>query len=697
MTLRLMCINAVLPVCALAAQSALAQEPPGGGSAPPAERESIITDEEFAREVPSLDAPPLESIADWTAAEDARDAAQPQPDRLTDAPLLDPLLEQPLPPISEFDVEPPATSADASNDVAAQQVRFAYSVEGLTGEGDTGDALARAQRRFRAVSALNDRNGRAESRADLAQATRGDVLVCEGFFDAGVEVRFNRDAAVGETIDIVLAAVPGRRYFLGEIAFVAPPTVPGDLIRRHFPLASGDPIVADDVIGAEANLSLRLPENGYPFAAVGERDIELDEATGLGDYLLPVNTGPRSYFGEIIAEGNPAFDADHVALLRRFRTGELYDARKVDDLRAAMIATGLLSSASVEPVPSGRLAPDGTPYADLRVRQEAGPPRTLAASAGYSTGQGLRLEGSWTHRNLFPPEGGLTAAVVVGTQEQSLSGTFRRNNAGSRDRIVELTLAAERSHFDAFNAYTGRLSGTISRVSTPIWQKRITYAYGLELLATSETRFDVQRSVRDRQLYYVAALPLQGGFDTSDDLLDPKRGYRLTLRLSPETALGDGSRIYLRGLMEGSYYQPFGENIVLAARARVGAISGTTRASLPPSRRYYGGGGGSVRGFGYQQLGPRDIEGNPLGGRSLNEAAAEVRYRFGNFGVAGFVDAGQVYASSLPRFDDWRFGVGIGGRFYTNFGPMRLDVATPINRQPGESRFTVYVSLGQAF
>jgi translocation and assembly module TamA len=74
-----------------------------------------------------------------------------------------------------------------------------------------------------------------------------------------------------------------------------------------------------------------------------------------------------------------------------------------------------------------------------------------------------------------------------------------------------------------------------------------------------------------------------------------------------------------------------------------------------------------------------------------------VRYRFGNYGVVGFVDAGQVYTSSMPKFNDWRFGVGVGGRFYTNFGPMRLDVATPLNRQPGESRVSVYISIGQAF
>jgi translocation and assembly module TamA len=91
------------------------------------------------------------------------------------------------------------------------------------------------------------------------------------------------------------------------------------------------------------------------------------------------------------------------------------------------------------------------------------------------------------------------------------------------------------------------------------------------------------------------------------------------------------------------------------------------------------------------------LNGDPIGGRSMNEAALEARYRFGNFGVAGFVDAGQVYESSIPKFDDWRFGLGIGGRFYTNFGPVRLDLATPLNRKQGESKVSVYVSIGQAF
>jgi translocation and assembly module TamA len=362
-----------------------------------------------------------------------------------------------------------------------------------------------------------------------------------------------------------------------------------------------------------------------------------------------------------------------------------------------LIATGLLSTVSVEAVPGEGVALDGTSYADLLVRQEAAPPRSLAASAGYGTGQGFRAEGSWTHRNLFPPEGALRVASLFGTQEQAASVTFDRGNAGRRDRNIEISLSALHSNYDAFEAYTGRLAVTMALVSTPIWQKKFTWSIGAEILGTSEDAFELARGVRDRQLYYVAALPGQVGFDRSNDLLDPVRGYRMNLRISPEASLGTGKQIYVRAILDGSYYHPVKDNIVVAARARVGTISGSSRDNLAPSRRLYGGGGGSVRGFGYQRLGPLDPNNDPIGGRSVNEFALEGRYRFGNLGVVGFVDAGQAYESTIPKFDDWRVGVGIGGRFYTNFGPVRLDLATPLNRRPGDSRFSVYVSIGQAF
>ena len=478
-------------------------------------------------------------------------------------------------------------------------------------------------------------------------------------------------------------------------------------------METGEPIVAIRVQGAEAALAVALPQNGYPFATIGQRDLLLDRDTGEGVYTLPVETGPRSVFGGIRTTGDLAFDVEHIDVLSRFERGELYDSELVDDLRKALVATGLFNTVTVQPEQTGDDAGGGTEYATILVEQEAGPPRTIAGSAGYGTGQGFRVEGSWQHRNLFPPEGALIVNGVAGTREQGAGVTFRRSNAGRRDRTFQLRLDALRSDFDAYEAFTGQLSALISYDSTPIWQKPFTYAYGVRLIGTNEQDFNFDLGELDRRTFFIGGLIGQLGIDTTDSLLNATEGFRVTTLIEPEGSLQDGFTPYVRARLDASAYYPFGESFVVAGRVGLGAIQGIDRFDLAPSRRFYAGGGGSVRGFGFQELGPKveflnpdfDPEDEnsdeflirPIGGRSFNEAALELRYRFGNFGVVGFVDAGQVYEASTPEFEDIRFGVGVGGRYYTNFGPLRLDVAMPIDRQTGESSFSVYVSIGQAF
>jgi Outer membrane protein len=141
--------------------------------------------------------------------------------------------------------------------------------------------------------------------------------------------------------------------------------------------------------------------------------------------------------------------------------------------------------------------------------------------------------------------------------------------------------------------------------------------------------------------------------------------------------------------------------VVVAGRVRLGTIYGAGVFDIAPSRRFYSGGGGSVRGYGYQQLGPKDLAGNPIGGRGLAEFALETRIRLkqfgGNFGVVPFFDGGSLTTKTLPDFKDWRFAAGVGVRYYSSFGPIRIDVGVPLNRQKGDGPFAVTVSLGQAF
>lgn len=699
-------------------QSAPARQPEPQ-EVPPADQGDIVSEPQLEAALPSLsDDPnaPLEPMADFETPA-APVPVQPGQERMDEGALgAEPLpneaaLTEPLSPLATFEVNPPAEVADA----AARDrtvIRYAQTIEGL----DTLDL----RDEFDSLSTLREGKGRAENAAQVAARAREDeqlalrLMRSIGYYDGSVTSTIEQNPANSGNLNVVLTATPGGRYRLGEINVVADETVPAGLVRSELALKEGEPIDAARVQGAEANVALKLPQQGYPFAEVGQRDILLDEARLIGDYTLPVTTGPRSTFGSIVTEGDDVFDIDHLNVFPRFRTGELYDARRIDDMRDALIATGLFSTVSVEPQRTGEPGPDGTEQVNLLVRQNEGPARTLSAEGGFAAGQGLRLEGAWTHRNIFPPEGALIFNGIAGTQEQGLGATFRRSNAGRRDRTVSLRAQASRSDYEAFEAFTGTLAGRISYDSTPIWQKRFTYYYGFELVGTNEDRFDFDLGERVRDTYFIGALPLFGGFDTSDDLLNPTRGYRLKLNLSPEVSLQGNATPYVRAMVEATAYYPVSDDLVIAGRARAGSIAGIGRDDLAPSRRYYAGGGGSVRGFGFQQLGPRTLEPNPdfdpenpddadeflrrpVGGRSLNEFAIEARYRFGNFGIVPFIDAGQVYDSTLPRLSNIRFGAGIGGRFYTNFGPMRVDVATPINRQPGESLVNLYISIGQAF
>ena len=681
--------------------------------------DQIVPDSEFNAALPPLSGDinaPLEPMPTAPRAGPPLPPAQgsaPAPqvgDALPPVGPEDPALAAPLEPLGGFNATPLATATDVA-DADAPEVKYGTVVNGLAAIGLDDD--------WKALSALREGDGEAGNAVQVAERAREDealavrLMKSLGYYDATASSAVDQPS--GQTkLRATVNATPGRLYTLASVTVNAGPTTPPNLVRDQLALKIGDPIEAARIQGAEANIALVLPQRGYPFVEVGERDIILNDTgpEATGDYTLPVTTGPRSSFGRLVTTGDPVFGLDHLNVFPRFKEGELYDARLTDDLRDALVATSLFSTVSVEPRRTGRAAADGTEEVDLLVRQVKGPARTLNAQAGYSTGQGFRVEGQWQHRNLFPPEGALIAGVVAGTQEQGVSGTFRRSNAGKRDRTFTLLASANRSNYDAFEAFTGTLSARWSYDSTPIWQKRFTYYYGAELVGTNEDTFSFARNDRVRRTYGIAAIPLQGQFDTSDSLLNPTRGYRLKLNLSPETSVRAGVRPYVRAMVEGTYYQPIGDSLVIAARARAGSILGISRDELAPSRRYYGGGGGSVRGYGYQRLGPFEpvstltpnkdgeidlADLKPIGGRSLNEFALEARYRFGDYGIVPFIDAGNSYESSMPKGSDLRFGAGIGGRFYTNFGPLRVDVATPLNPRKGDSRIALYISIGQAF
>jgi translocation and assembly module TamA len=587
----------------------------------------------------------------------------------------------------------PGTTESAKAREAGDEHRYQVTLEGI-------DRIKSApiQQRFDELSALRREEGKSANIAQIDRRTREDqqllanIMRTSGYYDAQIETKVEQ-AATGP-LTVRFSITPGPLYRLQSVAVegLAATGVKAPQFEAILGLSEDDAVDADDIVGGRAALEKSLREQGFPFAKVGEPDVVIDHQQRNGTLVMSVDAGGAQKFGLIrIKSEKPPFSAEHVSRIARFNQGEAYDQKWVEDLRRALVATGVVGAVDIAPVKGSA---EGS--TDIEVALEPAPLRTIAGDAGYGTGEGIRVEASWTHRNLIRPEGALTIRGVAGTREQLAGVIFRQSNFRVRDRILNARILGRRINQPAFDARTLEIGTSIERQSNIIWQKRWTWNIGAEFIASDESDITAGILAR-RQTYLIGALPISLGYDRSNDLLDPTKGFRLGLRLSPEISLRNGRNAYLRAQIDGSIYQAVSPRVVLAGRVRLGSVFGAVTPELAPSRRFYAGGGGSVRGFGYQAIGPRDAFNDPVGGRSLAEFSLEARIRFGAFGVVPFIDAGNIYDGRLPRLSGFRYGAGLGVRYHSSFGPIRVDVGTPINPQTGDNRITVFVSLGQAF
>lgn len=624
--------------------------------------------------------------------------APPPPASPADASTLDP--DSPLAPLPDLGVAWPDLSAPSDEPAAekgqsniAELSRYSYRVDGID---DIDDGLF--QTRFDALSSLRAHQGDPANAAQIDRRARedGDLLTTLlrglGYYDARVTTSVEPNQGQPQ---VVLSAQPGKLYRFSSVRLngVAAAGLKADALTQSFGVADGQAVNADTIAAGEEALKAQVGKQGFPFGEIGQSAIVVDHATQTATLDLSVDPGPARHFGHVVIPPNRLFNARHVEQIARFKPGQLYDATALDDLRRALIQTGLVSSVDIKPVESQ--TPDTV---DIAVKVEPAPPRTIAGELGYGTGEGVRAEVSWTHRNFFPPEGGLTLQGVLGTQEQSGGVIFRRNNFEGRDRVLTGQLIASNVKRAAYQATAATLSGSLERQTNIFFQKAWTWSLGAELTASDERDVIVSTGAPRRRTFFIAAVPTTLNYDGSDDLLNPTRGFRLGTRVSPELSLEGHAFGYVRVQLDASAYKTITDKFVLAGRVRLGTILGAPRDAIAPSRRFYAGGGASVRGYGYQGIGPRDPNNDPIGGRSLTEFSVEARIKaFGNFGVVPFFDAGNIYTGVLPEFTGLQYGAGLGLRYYSNFGPIRIDVGTPINPQKGDPRIAVYVSLGQAF
>ena len=451
------------------------------------------------------------------------------------------------------------------------------------------------------------------------------------------------------------------------------------------------------MLAAQTRLLDALRAEGYALAKVSTPTVIEDPAADSLDVTYTVKTGPRVDFGKISIKGLRAVNQGFLEKRLLIHSGEQFSPQAVEKARADLASLGVFSS--VRATTSAKLDAEGRLPIEFDVAER--PAHVVSFGAAYSTDLGADLTTSWSDRNLFGNAEQLNLSAGVqggGTVERGpaydVNAQFIKPDFLDRSQSLQADLGAVKQNLLAYdqNAVTADL--LLKRTFLTHWSGSI----GISGEAERIGQEGVTRN------YTLVGLPITVKYDSTDSLLDPTKGVRAAAAVTPTDSLGGSNATFVLMQLSGSTYLDLSSlwnnpgRSVIALRGLAGTAEGASQFELPPDQRFYAGGSGTVRGYKYQSIGPHFADGNPEGGTSVVAGSVEFRQRIlSDYGFAAFLDGGQVAASGSPFVGGLKLGAGIGARYYTSFGPLRLDVAVPLTKIPNGGSFEVYLGIGQAF
>jgi translocation and assembly module TamA len=529
------------------------------------------------------------------------------------------------------------------------------------------------------------------------------VLHGFGYYQGKVELTIDErpldDPALIDALQAAPAAPPAQvaaKFELGPLFHLGAVSVTGSLppgMEADIGIRAGDPARAADVLAAGDDLLAKLRQAGYALATVAPPDATLHPDQGTLDVAFAVNAGPRVDLGPVTISGLEHVHEAYVRNRLTLHPGQTFDPTKIEAARADLAGLGVFSGVRAQP--ATQLDAEGRLPLTFVVTEA--PPRSVDLGLSYATDTGLSPSVGWHHHNLFGngEQLNLTASASDGGDADvglgyKVGAQFIKPDFLARDQTLQVEVDALRQDLQAYDQDALLESVTLARPLWPHW----TGSIGLSAEQEYILQEDVGRS------YNLIGLPMTLKYDSSNSVLEPTKGIRAALAVTPTQSLSGADATFLIMQASASTYFDLSGNgrSVVAVRGLLGQIAGAGQFSLPPDQRFYAGGSTTVRGFRYQSVGPQFADDKPTGGTAIGAGTVELRqHLFGNWGAAAFVDAGQVTASGDPFAGMWRIGAGAGVRYYTSIGPIRLDVAVPVNRAPGGDAFELYIGLGEAF
>lgn len=551
-----------------------------------------------------------------------------------------------------------------------------------------------------------------------------------GFPDARVasfDVKLSQDQT---SVDLSLTISEGEPVVTERVEFVGFEPLPADHrknLEARLPLKLGQPMDRALIQASREAALDELRDHGYPYAAV-----RLTEAAGSSErqrvLTLTADSGPLARHAGVEIHGNSSVSNNVIQRQLTFKQGDIFRQSKLLESQRKLYALEVFQFANIQPVRAEGEKPVEIP---TRVTVTEGKHRKVNFSFGYGSEEKARVEADWRHVNFF---GGARTAGV--------RARYSALDRGVKLNFLQPYFLSPRLSFGAQGQYWhndepaftldnagGRITvtrefgraGAAVLGSRPATTLSLTYANEWEEYTVSEetlndpTSWDElialglnpqTGSGRGRR----SSLSLDGGRNTTNNVLDAKRGYVAALHLEQAGKALSGDFNYYEVTGEGRYYQSVANLAVIAVRVRAGSIDGTGATesdSVPFYKRFFLGGATNLRGWGRFEVAPLTEGGQPIGGHSFLNFSTEVRVPvWGNLGAVVFLDGGNVWSNPWDlNLNDLRYDVGPGLRYNTPIGPIRVDFGYQLNRIPGlqvngepePRRYRFHFSIGQAF
>jgi translocation and assembly module TamA len=558
--------------------------------------------------------------------------------------------------------------------LVAAAARAEIEIEGVRGDLKS-NVLAHLQLAHVPCDAPSWRIRRLSQRAD-GQIRR--ALEAYGHYSPAIKVAIveKHDCWVSRiTIDpgdpVLLRAIDVRLVEQDE-----PNDVLQEMVRKQ-PLRTG--AVLDH--GAYERLKQALADTarqqGYFSGGYQTSRIDVHPEERAADVTLVYRTGPRYRFGEVSFE-QEVVDEDLVRRFVDFPAGSPWDGRKISRFYNALTATGYFSSVDV------RTAPGAPPDLDvpITVRLEAAKPKVYTAGVGFSTDKGPKLRTGYTNRRLNDR----------GHQfDANLSMSPVLSEAGVSYRLPRHDPRVEWLNLDAGYQYEDTDTSRTETYKTGLKEFHRRGANWIEtrFIDLSYEEFTI---AGDKQHEFLVVPGMSWSYATADNAPRPRRGHRASLTVSgTHEAMGSDSQ-FLQGQLYGKLILPVWPGARVLLRGEVGATVKEEFRTLPASVRFFAGGDYSVRGYDYKSLGPKNDNGEVIGGSHRLIGSVEIDQRvFDNWSVAAFADTGNAF----DRFGDMSLKTGVGGgiRWYSPLGPVRFDIAVPLDGDAPDT-FRLHVTLG---